>query len=531
MYRFEKESINIDFTNAAKANARQILVKARFNGTTELTGSNIIDMAVTEAVNASDGLSMGATISSKLVIKVRPDGPLLLDNGFIEPRVGFYGIEHYCPLGKFYNVEAKSNDDFNVTFTVTAYDGFCKTEDPYTPQIVMPNTPGAILEDIARQCNIVLAPEILAGVSAEILAHKIDFYEWTCRQYIGYIAGLMGKNARFNRDGQLTFVWYTLAKYDVPRELQYMGGLKRLTAEDFSLHSITSGSSDNLITSGTGTGINFENPLMTQEILDQIFASVGALSFTPASLKWRGDPMVEAGDIITATDSNGISRTILVMEQTIKISGGLHSEVKCFGKSDAAIQFESSPQNKKLNAIYTKLQNAIAEATKLLNGSNGGIFEITDANSDGINDGWIIRSADNRRFIKANVNGIGITTDGGATFEEAMTINGINASAIHTGQMSAERIAVGDAALGDVFEVVLDENGHPVVIIGASNSDIKQKQTNNAIVFVDSTNNQVAKFAPTGAEWTDMQQIKYCGFIWNKSPATGNVRFTKVGGN
>ena len=530
MYRFNTQKLNTDFINAAKANARQILVKARFNGTTELSGNNIIDMTVTEAVNASDGLSMGATISSKLTIKVRPDGPLLLNDGFIEPYVGFNGIANYCPLGKFYNVEAKSNDDFNVTFSVTAYDGFCKTEDIYTPQITMPNTPGAILEDIAQQCNIALAPDLLTGASAEILALKIDLYEWTCRQYIGYIAGLMGKNARFDRNGQLTFVWYTPANVDVPRELQYMGGLKRLTADDFSVHSISSGTSDNPITSGSGTGISFENPLITQEILDQILASVGSLSFTPASLKWRGNPMIEAGDIITATDSNGISRTVLVMEQTLKIGGGMHSEVKCFGESEAAAKFETSPQAKKLNAVYTKLQSAIAEATKLLNGSNGGIFEIVDADGDGINDGWIIHSADGQRYIKANINGIGITTDGGATFEEAMTANGINASAIHTGQMSAERIAVGDASLGDVFEVLLDQNGHPVVIIGASDSDIKQKQTNNAITFVNSSDQQVAKFATTGAEWTDMQQIKYCGFIWTKSPTTGNVRFTKVGG-
>lgn len=531
MYRFNTETMNIDFINAAKANARQILVKARFNGTTELTGNNIIDMTVTEAVNASDGLSMGATISSKLTIKVRPDGPLLLNNGFIEPSVGFHGVEKYCPLGKFYNTEAKSNDDFNVTFTVTAYDGFCKTEDSYTPQITMPNTPGAILEDIARQCNIELATDILSGASAEILAREVDFYDWTCRQYIGYIAGLTGKNARFNRDGLLTFVWYSSVGFDVPRELQYMGGLKRLTADDFTVHSISSGTSDNTITSGSGTGISFENPLITKEILDQILASVGSLSFTPASLKWRGNPMIEAGDIITATDSGGATRIVLVMEQTIKISGGMHSEIKCHGKSEASIRFESSPQDKKLKEVYTKLQTAIAEATRLLNGANGGIFEITDADGDGINDGWIIHSADGQRYIKATVNGIGITTDGGATFEEAMTVDGINASAIHTGQMSAERIAVGDAALGDVFEVALDAEGHLVVIIGASNSDIKQKQTNNAITFVNSSEQQVAKFATTGAEWTDMQQIKYCGFIWTKSPTTGNVRFTKVGGN
>ena len=60
---------------------------------------------------------------------------------------------------------------------------------------------------------------------------------------------------------------------------------------------------------------------------------------------------------------------------------------------------------------------------------------------------------------------------------------------------------------------------------------IKQKQTNDAVSFVDNQNNQVAKFSTTGAEWADLQQMKYCGFVWTKSASSGNVRFTKVGDN
>lgn len=576
-------SMSTDFKVAAEANARQILVKAIFNDSIELTGSNIIEETVTEAVGASGGLTMGNTISSKLTMKIKiPETPLLLEGGQVRPSIGFYGVGEYCPLGKFYITEATSTDDFQTTLTITAYDGFSKTEQPYKPTITMPNTAEAILEDIAAQCGFTIRkpslpidengvissqnlpeidengvlifqdpPEIddngvLIFPSAPILTSggvlaptgailypegEFELYDYTCRQYIGYFAGLMGKNARFDRNGELTFVWYTDHSYTIPRRIQYMGGLKRLTSSDFVMNSITSGSSENVLTAGSGIGINFDNPFMTQEILDWIFASVGSLSYTPANLKWRGNPAIEAGDIIAAEDKNGILRTVYVMEQTLKISSGFHSEIKCYGDSEAAINFSTSPQSKKLQQIYTKFQDAVKAATELLNGSNGGVFEITDANGDGINDGWIIHSADGQKFIKATVNGIGITTDGGTTYQQAMTVDGINATAITTGQMNAERIAVGDAALGDVFEVALDEDGHPVVIIGASNSDIKQKQTNNAIVFVDSTDEQVAKFAPTGAEWTDMQQIKYCGFIWTKSPATGNVRFTKVGGN
>jgi hypothetical protein len=270
---------------------------------------------------------------------------------------------------------------------------------------------------------------------------------------------------------------------------------------------------------------------MTQSILDNIFSNIGTIVYTPLQVKWRGNPAIEVGDIVTVEDRSGKLCTAYVMEQTIRISGGLYTEIKCYGDSESAIAFSTSPTSKKLQQAYTKLQNALAEATALLNGANGGVFEILDEDQNGINDGWMIRSADERQFIKANLNGIGITRDGGATYEQAITVNGINASAIHTGEMNAQRISVGDQTLGDVFSVELDENGHPVVTIGSSDSSVKQKQTSDAITFVNSQSDPVAKFSTTGAEWADLQQMKYCGFVWTKSSATGNVRFTKAGEN
>jgi hypothetical protein len=565
-------SVSSNFNAAATANARQILVRAYVNETL-LTGDNLIDLTVTEAVNASGGLSIGTTISSKLTAKIKmPETPLLLTDSIIRPEVSFYGVDEWVPLGKFYITDAVSDNDFNTAFTITAYDGFCKTETPYVPKIPMPNTAQAILVDIAAQCgfsiegmtegetpdlpiidengiliysNLPTVDEngvlrfrtpmkVVGGVltnGGNLSLGMFDLLELTMRQYIGYLAGLVGRNARFNRAGNLEFSWYTDFGYSISQSSQYMGGFKRLTENDFVLHSITSGTSDNMFTSGSGVGISFENPFMTQAILDSVFYGLKDTSYTPAQIKWRGNPAVEAGDIIVAEDQNGIARQIYVMEQTIHVGGGLYSEIKCYGETDASIQFSTSPREKKLQQIYTKLQEAIAEATQLLNGANGGVFEILDENKDGINDGWIIHSPDFQRFIKANLNGIGITKDGGATYEQAMTVDGINASSIHTGQMSAQRISVGDETLGDVFSVDLDKDGHPVVTIGSSDSVVKQKQTHDAITFVDNQDTQVAKFSTTGAEWADLQQMKYCGFIWTKSSASGNVRFTKVGEN
>jgi hypothetical protein len=551
-------NVNPNFHEAVEANARQILVRAYF-GDTLLTGDNLIDLTVTEAVNTSDGISMGSAISSKLVMKVKtPDFPILITGNTVRPEVACAGVDEWIPLGKFYITDAVSDDDFETTFTITAYDAFSKTESVYEPWISMPNTASEILADIASQCGFSLGtiPEFLTevvisqelstldangalsfpnGANVEsgalvigdfVNAPAEDINSYTCRQYIGYFAGLLGKNARFNRDGDLTFTWYTDHGYNIPRELQYMGGCKKLTEYEYTVQSITSGSSNAEIVAGNGVGISFENPFMTQEILDNIFSAIGKVTYIPLQVKWRGNPAIEVGDIVTVEDRSGKLCTTYVMEQTIRVSGGLHAEIKCYGDSDSSIAFSTSPTVKKIQQVYTKLQAAISEATTLLNGAKGGIFEILDEDGDGVGDGWIIRSSDGQKCVKANVEGIGISDNGGYTYKEAITGAGINADAIYTGTLDAQRISVGSKTLGEVFSVKV-ENERPVVTIGASDSAIKQKQTNDAITFV--TNEvEVAKFSSTGAEWIDMQQMKYCGFVWTKAK-NGNVRFTKAG--
>ncbi len=109
--------------------------------------------------------------------------------------------------------------------------------------------------------------------------------------------------------------------------------------------------------------------------------------------------------------------------------------------SDDLIDIPSREEIKKDEiAQESKLMAAIKRATELLNGANGGVFEILDENGDGINDAWIIRSYDSQKFIKATRDGIGITLDGGKTYINAITNEGINANAITVGTIDADRI-------------------------------------------------------------------------------------------
>lgn len=556
-------SVSSSFSAAAEANTRQILMKAQFNDSIWLTGDNLISTTVTEAVAASGGLSMGTTISSKLSLTFKmPNSLIPLSGGWVDPYIGFYGADEYCPLGRFYITDITSKGE---VFTITAYDGFSKTEKKYSPSISMPNTAKAILTDIANQCGFSLAGMYVSDFGGLTLSNSptvddqgvlifttfpsiddagvliltddmqfpegtFDLYDFTCREYISYFAGLLGKNAKFTRAGDLAFSWYTTTDRYISRENQYMSGFKRLTDHDFTVQSISSGTDDNLIVSGSGVGISFENPFMTQERLDNIAAAVGNPTFTPATVKWRGNPAIEAGDILIAEDKTGIPCQIYVMEQTIKIGGGLQSEIKCFGKEETSVNFDTSPQAKKLQQVYTKLQDALREATTLLNGANGGVFEILDENGDGINDGWVIHSLDNRQFIKANLNGIGITTDGGASYQQAMTPSGINASTITTGALNAERIAVENYDKDDPTKLTdYIHFGDGIITLGKGDSAIILKLEHNQVAFYNTAGTRLGRFTNNSFEIENLEngQIRFenFGFI---PRASGNLSFTKL---
>jgi hypothetical protein len=556
--------VSSEFNTAAEANTRRILIKALFNDSVWLTGENLISGTVTEAVAASGGLSMGTTISSKLSLTFKmPDDSISLSGGWVKLYTGFYGIDDYCPLGTFYITEVESKGE---VFTITAYDGFSKTENKYSPSITMPNTAAAILADISSQCGFSFSQTyvndfgcltlsdspsvdeqgvlifattpvvdengvlVLSDDSMQLPEGEFDLYDFTCREYIGYFAGLLGKNAKFNRAGNLTFSWYTTTDAYIPKETQYLGGFKRLTDRDFTVQSISSGNGDNIIVSGSGVGISFENPFMTQERLDNIAAEIGTPTFTPATVKWRGNPSIEAGDIIAVEDNAGEPHQFYVMEQIIRIGGGLFSEVKCFGKSDEEIQFDTSPTSKKLEQVYTKLQDAIKEATTLLNGANGGVFEVVDENGDGTNDGWIIHSLDNRQFIKANLNGIGITTDGGATYQQAITPAGINASSINTGSLNAERIAVENYDEADPTKLTdYIRFGDGTITLGKGDSAIILKLENNQVAFYNTAGIRLGRFTNNSFEIDNLEngQIRFqnFGFI---PRASKNLTFTKL---
>lgn len=505
------------FHEICTAPAREVFCKVTFNGQTELDGEEILEITVTERMDAESGVSIGATCASECKIMIyKQTQRIPLAGGFFTPYVGFrvgtgtmgqtaiagqavagkavVGVSvesedtvEWVPLGRFYIPTDGVDDSGSYFLEITGYDQMASLTSDYAPSITFPATPAAMLADVCNQCHITppaasfLAMEIPAAVSG------------TLRQQLGWLAGLAGCNARFDRDGALRFYWYAQTGMEIDGEMQYMDGFTVKAEGLFAIRSITSGTAENPITSGSGIGIQAENPYMTQQALDAVFDAIGGASFAQIEMKYRCDPSIEPGDIISVEGDDAQMLPVFVRQQNIHIQGGMAATITCNSPEDAEYTMAESPTEQKSKKAYRDLTAAMQEATQRIIGAQGGYYEIT-YNADGFPTGWIVRDTPtitpSTKMWMMSIGGLGYSRDGGNTVSGvALTMDGaINANMITVGQMSAQRISVNGQTLSDFIRAEIDEDGHPVLSIGSSASEIILKEYNDRIGF----------FAPDG---------------------------------
>lgn len=548
-------SYNNTWESYALASSRNVWVSAIFNPNTTnsytyaadntgnaftLTGTDcIVSATVTQSYGSDRGLTFGECCSSQLkmtfynpntVLNV-PASKLAYQNSVVQLWLGvkddngnFYtgsGWSHpsYMLLGAFY-VDKVSSADGWKTVTIEAYDYLSKLNVPYKPTITFPATPNQIFNDIRSQyftgTNTAVGYYPMNRGSTEVYPEtELGAYlEGTVADYIGWLAGLIGTNAVMSPVGELRFkdpYYAGNADFKLNQDVQYMNGLNMQKKDAFVIHSLTSGTSENPITSGSGTGIAFSNPMMTQDILDGLLTAYNGFTYYPMSCEWRCYPEIFAGEGIKVQQADSNYYQTVILKQTISIEGGFKSVIDAF-VNEEEVQLAVSPTEKAIQRVYGTMQQAIADATNTLRGANGGIFRITDNNDDGVNDGFIITDSaiatNVTRCIVANYEGIGLSNDGGATYTQAITHDGINASAITTGYLNAERIRVSGETLADYLDIGLNSDNKMQLTIGARDSNIRLAEVNDKLSFVDGDNNALLSLTTTTFDMETLQRFR-----------------------
>jgi hypothetical protein len=476
-------NVTQNYLNAVSHYTRDIVTRVYFNDSETPIQGDLMRVQIKELGQSSEALTLGDLCTNEATVKfIMPSVVIPLEGGKFRVEHGIkVGDEYnFIPMGTFYISQIEEIEGARQ-FTITGYDRSKRLEKEYVPTVTLPTTVEAIVRDICTQCNIVLDESF---VFPEIAIETM--YEGNCKETLKYMAGLMGKNAKINRDDKLTFYWYTLVgstqneatsilgqailgvmtlgnagtpmtrnatdmstlTYRVRRSMQYMSGFKKNTSDDFVINSLTSGTEENPLVSGNGRGITFNNPYMTQEILDGIYDSISGFSYSPSTTKYNGNPCLEIGDMILVEDSIGRHHNIIVGGHDIVLTG-MNATITSKGSTEADLVMKQSPTEIKLNKMYNTLQQSFKNSTELITGAKGGHFVITK-DENGYPTGFQIMDTptltDNTKLWIFNKNGLGFSEDGGVTLKNfALDLFGnLNANVITTGALQ-----------GDYFELNL----------------------------------------------------------------------------
>jgi hypothetical protein len=412
------------FNAACSAPGREITSKVNFNGTTDLPASEIQEIVVTEQFGSSDGVTIGAAFSSQCKVVIYKQTPALpLSGGNFTPYAGIMvnGAAQFVPKGKFYIPSDGVEKTGDLWLTITGYDRMSGLTAEYVPTVPFPATPTQILIDVCTQAHVT-APSVTMP-DIQIAAP----YSGSLRQQLGWLAGLIGCNAKFDATGNLVFCWYADSGLTLGWDVQYMDGLELTADGAFTINSLLTGTEENPISVGTGLGITATNPYMTAEQATVVLAQISGKFLMPCKIKWRGNPAVEAGDSVTVTGRDGKALTVYVMEQRMTIKGGMSADITCYGPEDAEYAVES-PTQKKVQQQYNDVRKAFRDATERIIGAKGGYFEIT-YDDDGFPTGWVIRNTpsveDDTKMWIMSAGGLGYSSDGGKTVTDiALTDDG-----------------------------------------------------------------------------------------------------------
>jgi hypothetical protein len=338
------------FNAACSAPGREITSKVNFNGTTDLPAPEIQEIVITEQFGSSEGVTIGAAFSSQCKVVIYKQTPALpLYGGNFIPYAGIMvdGAAQFVPKGKFYIPSDGVEKTGDLWLTITGYDRMAGLTAEYVPTILFPATPTQMLVDVCTQAHVtapsVTMPDIQIATP----------YSGSLRQQLGWLAGLIDCNAKFDATGNLVFCWYADNGLTLGWDVQYMDGLELTADGAFTINSLLTGTEENPISVGTGLGITSTNPYMTAEQAAVVLAQISGKSLMPCKLKWRGNPAVEAGDSVTVTGRDGKALTVYVMEQRMTIKGGISADITCYGPEDAEYAVESPTQKRCSSSTMT----------------------------------------------------------------------------------------------------------------------------------------------------------------------------------
>lgn len=289
-----------------------------------------------EHTQPQEGFSIGDTISQSLDLTLLNRGDIIYSTSQIKVEIGLKigSTIEYILMGIF-NIDDIEKTDYTTKFT--AYDNMIKFETPYFSSLGDKPT----LKQVVNELSKITGIEFIGNLPNYTLSKLEGF---TCREVLSYVASICGGNAVITRDGKFTIKSLSEIKksidgnnyFDYKREeVKYKIGKISCQIDENNI----------LYKGSTGTDsmeLGFENPWVTETILNDLYNKLNGLSYLGYSMKWQGDLSLDPYDIVTVTDIKNVIRKIPILSQKISYTGGLTSEIGAKGESKNKNNFSSS---------------------------------------------------------------------------------------------------------------------------------------------------------------------------------------------
>ena len=411
----------------------------------EIGGNTITSVkTLTYASDWSGDITIGQVVSSYISATI-PTPSFSLTGANVAHSMGIGSPAEWVDIGQ-YRVDENSVRNRQGYTSFSAYDKLHNTVNTYYSALTFPATLQAICDEV---CSMIGITSTNIGINFTVTENILDGY--TSRDVLGFVAAMCGKNAYLSPTGQLELRWFTASGYTADNtraNVPYIG------ENNCTVNRLICQSQDGTLTSGSGQGIYFTCPIMTQDWLDWLQGNLSGFSYRKADVDIPyGNFCIQSGDIITVT-TTGSSLTVPVMANSWTYDGGLSSAVSAYGVSDysgTANNAERSVSARRVQGIldtkravnreqqqYTSLQGEIQHAANLITGATGGHIRINFDGTSSTPAEILVMDTDN---IATAQNVWAFNQSGIGHFANGYGVGTLNLALTMDGHIVAERIA------------------------------------------------------------------------------------------
>jgi hypothetical protein len=453
-------NVSLAFLNKIKEPSRTIDAKVDI-GLVTIDTTILIDFSIDSSFGSNNMPSLGGVVSNKLILSILDDIslPQVLVGTPIIPYVAIVvdeiGTYEWVKLGEFY----AEQDNITITkqkITIECLDIMAQYDTlRYDTTLTYPNTIQNMITEITTGYGINFATQTLPSVSFTVAPTG------TVRQVLGMIASLCTTNAIINNDGEVEFRFLSTSGFSFNADNYIDFKLTSDSQVKISQLTLPTDEGETPIIAGDGTGfaLQLENDaILDSADLQVVFNREFPLNFYAYDMKAQGMPHLQVGDYVQFTDVESVIRTLAIVNHKFSFNGGMSSEFTVDSPKQPTTDITvtgGSTLSKAIARSYATLSEAIANATGLITGAQGGYLTTIFDPISGLPSELVV--ADNEDINLAvnvwrwNKGGFGHSSNGyDGTYSLAMTEDGkIVADMITTGTLDASLLTVSGLIVGD----------------------------------------------------------------------------------